>query len=44
MLGGPGGRSLEKNPDERRAEENEEGSELIYDKMISAVNVFYTQV
>lgn len=31
-------------PDERRAEENEEGSELIYDKIIFVVNVFYTQV
>lgn len=31
-------------PDERRAEENKEGSELIYDKIVFVVNVFYTQV
>lgn len=33
-----------KNPDERRAEGNEEGSELIYDKIIFVVDIFYTQV
>lgn len=45
VLGGPGGRRMgKKTPDERRDEENKEGSELIYDKIIFVVNVFYTQV
>lgn len=44
VLGGPGGRSLEKKPDERRAEGNEEGRELVYDKIRFGVKVFYTQV